>query len=242
MQAFVTFLYILVFGALVGNGLLFHQVKTLEQQPSEQLSQVDGGNTLGADVGRATNGASLGATNTWTGSNTFNPGPITVTNGVNTTTIARDSLNVALGSGFKAGRFAVDSSGNVTASGTLRTSGLATFSVGGATGSDQNFLLGGGGALQLRSSSCFLREASGLQITCGASPVYITTSAFGVGVTSPSSTFHVSSGSNATTTISNGILGDVTSKTCWNAKNSAGANIRIYFVGTTQIVETGTCT
>lgn len=63
----------------------------------------------------------------------------------------------------------------------------------------------------------------------------------GIGTTSPVGRLHVSSGGNATTTVSFGLIGDTTSKTCFNTKNLAGNDISFYFLGTSMIVESNLC-
>jgi len=63
----------------------------------------------------------------------------------------------------------------------------------------------------------------------------------GIGTTTPESKFTVTSGASATTTIQHGTYGDATSKVCYNTKNSAGAIISYYFVGTTQVIENNAC-
>jgi hypothetical protein len=63
----------------------------------------------------------------------------------------------------------------------------------------------------------------------------------GVGTTTPRNLFHVSAGASGTTTIEYGDPTN-TSKVCINSKNSAGAEIRMYVNGTTQVIELGRCT
>lgn len=50
-----------------------------------------------------------------------------------------------------------------------------------------------------------------------------------------------SKGASATTTVTFGELGDSSSKTCFNTKNTAGDDISFYFVGTTMVVESNVC-
>ena len=63
----------------------------------------------------------------------------------------------------------------------------------------------------------------------------------GIGTSTPFSKFHVTSGTSATTTITYGSIGDTTSKVCHNTKNTAGADISFYFVGTSMVVENNKC-
>lgn len=63
----------------------------------------------------------------------------------------------------------------------------------------------------------------------------------GVGTTTPNSLFHVTAGTNATTTIEWGDQYSATSKTCYNTKNTAGTAISFYFVGTTLTTENNRC-
>lgn len=50
-----------------------------------------------------------------------------------------------------------------------------------------------------------------------------------------------SQGASATTTINFGKMGDTSSKACFNTKNTDGADISFYFVGTSMVVETTPC-
>jgi hypothetical protein len=50
-----------------------------------------------------------------------------------------------------------------------------------------------------------------------------------------------SKGPSATTTVNFGEMGDATSHTCFNTKNTDGADISFYFVGTSMVVESNTC-
>lgn len=63
----------------------------------------------------------------------------------------------------------------------------------------------------------------------------------GIGTTTPIGKFHVTAGQSATTTITVGELGSVTSKTCVNMKNTDGADVSWYIVGTTQVIENNPC-
>jgi hypothetical protein len=50
-----------------------------------------------------------------------------------------------------------------------------------------------------------------------------------------------SKGQSATTTVTYGEIGDVTSRSCFNTKNTDGQDISFYFVGTSMIVENNIC-
>jgi hypothetical protein len=50
-----------------------------------------------------------------------------------------------------------------------------------------------------------------------------------------------SRGASATTTVNFGEMGDVSSKTCFNTKNTEGVDISFYFVGTQMVVENNPC-
>ncbi|MFA6459339.1 MAG: hypothetical protein WCV79_03015 [Candidatus Paceibacterota bacterium] len=63
----------------------------------------------------------------------------------------------------------------------------------------------------------------------------------GIGTTTPYSKFHVTSGASATTTSNFGEVGVTSSKSCFNTKNSVGADISFYFVGTAMVVENNLC-
>ncbi len=68
----------------------------------------------------------------------------------------------------------------------------------------------------------------------------------GVGTTTPQHKFVVTStpagnGSISTTTTDFGTFGTTTSRFCINAKNSAGGDISIYYVGTTEVIENNAC-
>ena len=63
----------------------------------------------------------------------------------------------------------------------------------------------------------------------------------GVGTSTPFSRLHVTSGANATTTVNFGEVGSATSKACFNTKNTAGADISFYFVGTAIVTEASLC-
>lgn len=63
----------------------------------------------------------------------------------------------------------------------------------------------------------------------------------GIGTTTPFSKLHVSSGAAATTTVSFGEVGNNTSHSCFNTKNTAGADISFYFIGVSMIVENNLC-
>ena len=63
----------------------------------------------------------------------------------------------------------------------------------------------------------------------------------GIGTTTPYSKFQVTSGASATTTVNFGEVGNITSHACFNTKNTAGADISFYFVGTTMVVENNLC-
>jgi hypothetical protein len=63
----------------------------------------------------------------------------------------------------------------------------------------------------------------------------------GIGTTTPYSKFHVTSGANATTTVNFGEVGVTSSKACFTTKNTAGADISFYFVGTSMVIENHLC-
>ena len=50
-----------------------------------------------------------------------------------------------------------------------------------------------------------------------------------------------SKGTSATTTVMFGEPGDLSSKACFNTKNTDGNDISFYFVGTTMVVEDNVC-
>lgn len=50
-----------------------------------------------------------------------------------------------------------------------------------------------------------------------------------------------SKGASATTTVSFGLTGDISSRTCFNAKNSEGGDVSFYFVGSNMVVEADVC-
>lgn len=63
----------------------------------------------------------------------------------------------------------------------------------------------------------------------------------GIGTGTPSTIMTVTAGTSATTTISEGSVGDATSKVCHNTKNNTGGDVSWYFVGTTMVVENNLC-
>jgi hypothetical protein len=63
----------------------------------------------------------------------------------------------------------------------------------------------------------------------------------GIGTSTPVGRLHVDGGTSATTTTSFGKIGDATSKSCFNAKNTSGDGISFYFVGTSMVVENNLC-
>lgn len=103
----------------------------------------------------------------------------------------------------------------------------------GKNNSDNNSIVIGFTAIGIGANSVVLGNNS------------ITTTALkgnvGIGTTTPTTKFHVTSGASATTTVNFGEVGSVTSKSCFNTKNTAGSDISFYFVGTTMTVENNLC-
>lgn len=103
----------------------------------------------------------------------------------------------------------------------------------GKDNSDSNSIVIGYNAVGIGANSVVLGNDS------------ITTTALkgnvGVGTTTPTTKFHVTSGASATTTVNFGEVGSATSKSCFNTKNTAGTDISFYFVGTTMTVESNLC-
>ncbi|MBX4188169.1 MAG: hypothetical protein KW793_03480 [Candidatus Doudnabacteria bacterium] len=63
----------------------------------------------------------------------------------------------------------------------------------------------------------------------------------GIGTTTPFSKLQVTSGAGATTTSTFGDISVTSSHACFNTKNTVGADISFYFVGTGMIVENNLC-
>ena len=63
----------------------------------------------------------------------------------------------------------------------------------------------------------------------------------GIGTSTPYSKLHVTSGAAATTTVNFGEVAVTSSKSCFNTKNTAGADISFYFAGTSMVVENNLC-
>lgn len=85
------------------------------------------------------------------------------------------------------------------------------------------------------------RDGAGGDVTLTIAGALRTTGDLGIGTPSPFSLLHVDKGTNATTTVSFGRIGEVSSTACFNAKNTSGADISFYFVGTQMIVESNLC-
>lgn len=99
---------------------------------------------------------------------------VSIGDGVTTSSLYNSSLVLGRTAGFKSGTVNVNSVfGNVTASGTI-IAGDAAATYGFQTAATKSILLNG--RLDLGSSSCFIRESSGMQLTCSAQPIYFSSS------------------------------------------------------------------
>lgn len=104
-----------------------------------------------------------------------------------------------------------------------------------------NVTMSGTTGASVGSFMAFATEADGADGT-GSERMRIDSNGnVGIGVTVPISKLHVTSGASATTTVNFGTVSDVTSFACFNTKNTAGADISFYFVGTTMVVENNSC-
>ena len=83
---------------------------------------------------------------------------------------------------------------------------------------------------------------TGYDVTAGApTNGLIVQGNVGIGTTTPFSKFQVTAGASATTTVNFGEVGVSSSHGCFNTKNTTGADISFYFVGTTMVIENNLC-
>jgi hypothetical protein len=121
---------------------------------------------------------------------------------------------------------------NLSATGALTVSGTGNSSIAGKLG------VGSTSPFAKLSIHANNNDTNRVLFAIGSSTATATTTLFSI-----SNTGNVtqSAGSNATTTHTFGSIGDSTSHSCFNTKNTAGSDISFYFVGTTLTVENNSC-
>jgi len=122
---------------------------------------------------------------------------------------------------------------------TLTTTGAVDF--GAATVDSLNVSTGGITNAGAVSGVTTLTASGNLTVDTSTFYVDATNNRVGVGTTTPTVSLHIDDGATATTTIAIGDRTSGTGKSCLDLAASDGTAVRAYIVGTSWVIEAGTC-